>query len=372
MRLCIVTHDVVRGLGQGRVNYEIARFALRHRICVRLIADHVDRELTEAGAIWNRAQPRFQRPNLLKVWTFARLANALAVRTANEVDLFHASGFVLKRRHQVNTSHFVHHAWQRSQVHNVRPHRGLYANYQRLYSSLNAHWERRAYEQAGVVVAVSRRVREDLNRAGFPPEKIRVIHNGVDVEEFIPGRADRAALGLVPEVFLALFVGEIRTGRKNLETVLHALCQVPGVHLAVLGDTTGSLYPRMVIEMGLGNRVSFMGYRRDVAEVMRAADVFVFPSRYEGCSLVLLEALASGLPIITAVTAGGAELVTPECGMVLPEPGDAESLAAHLRLLAQDRERRTTMGQAARAVAERHTWTRMAESYLTLYEEVCR
>ena len=103
---------------------------------------------------------------------------------------------------------------------------------------------------------------------------------------------------------------------------------------------------------------------------MKAADFFVFPSRYEACTLVLLEAMASGLPVITAVTAGGAELVTSESGIVLSDPNDVQGLAQGMARLAIDDERRQLMGQAARAVAEQHSWKSMAGKYLTLFEEM--
>jgi glycosyltransferase involved in cell wall biosynthesis len=99
---------------------------------------------------------------------------------------------------------------------------------------------------------------------------------------------------------------------------------------------------------------------------MRAADFFVFPSRYEACSLVLLEAMASGLPIVTAQTAGGAELVDDACGVVLDDPDDRDRLAAALQALTAHPSRRDRMSRHARDRALNHTWTLMAEAYLDL------
>jgi glycosyltransferase involved in cell wall biosynthesis len=105
---------------------------------------------------------------------------------------------------------------------------------------------------------------------------------------------------------------------------------------------------------------------------MKAVNFFVFPSRYEACSLVLLEAMASGLPVITAKTAGGAEIITPECGIVLPEPDDIQALARALSLLASDREQRHQMGQAARSIAHQYSWRSMAQTYVDLFEELSK
>ena len=103
---------------------------------------------------------------------------------------------------------------------------------------------------------------------------------------------------------------------------------------------------------------------------MRAADLFVLPSRYESFSLVLLEAMASGLPVITARTVGAAHLVTPACGIILEDPDDTVALVHALRTLAADNKLRETMGCAGRGVAEHHSFDKMAWQYVDLFEEI--
>ena len=71
---------------------------------------------------------------------------------------------------------------------------------------------------------------------------------------------------------------------------------------------------------------TFLGFRQDVDRLYRAADIFAFPSRSESFSLVLLEAIASGLPVVTASTAGAAEILTQDCGMVFDDPDDVGGL----------------------------------------------
>ena len=240
-------------------------------------------------------------------------------------------------------------------MHTSRLRRDFYGAYQWLYTVLNAHWEKEAFRQAKVIVAVSEKIEKDLLEIGVPKERIRVILNGADLKEFSPGSADRSHLGLPEGVTLALFAGDIRSQRKNLDTVLHALVQVPELHLAVAGSTERSPYPPLATKLGLGDRVHFLGYRRDVSEIMKAVDLFVFPSRYEACTLVLLEAMATGLPVITAVTAGGAEIVTPDCGVVLADSEDTQALAEVLIRLSSDHHLRSQMGHAARAIIEQHS-----------------
>jgi glycosyltransferase involved in cell wall biosynthesis len=371
MDVAIVTHDVARGSGQGRVNYELTRHLLRQGIRVDLIADQVDEDLLAAGANWRPVHPGFEDVFLLKVWHFAQLANRLLARLAGRYDVIMACGVVLDRPHTVNVVHFVHEAWWRSASHPFRNEIGVNSLYQGLFSWMNARWEAQVFEKAQVVVGVSDQIRRELvETVGVPAWRVRAIVNGVDVEEFCPGPAAREPLGLPRDVPLAFFAGDIQSTRKNLGTVLRALVDVPEVHLAVAGDTEGSPYPAQAAALGLADRTHFLGFRRDVPALMRASDFFVFPSRYEACTLVLLEAMASGLPVVTAHTAGGAELVTEDCGMVLDDPENVDGLARAARKIGTDPQRRERMGRAARAVAEAHTWSCMARQYVDLFEHM--
>lgn len=369
MRIALVTNSVCPGSGQGRVNFEIARAARQRGHEVVLVASTVNRQLASAPDVtWTRIPVEHWPTRLLKDQVFAWRSTRWLRDHASRLDVVVGNGCNTWFVPDVNVVHFVHSAWKASPVHTARVRRGPYAWYQWLYTTLNARWEKRALEKTGTVVAVSEQVRAQLADAGIRRDATEVIHNGVDTSEFKPGPANRSALGLPENVPLALFVGEIRTPRKNLDTVLEALASVPSLHLAVVGDRDGSPYPRMAERIGVSDRVRFMGFRQDVPDLMRAADLFVFPSRYEACSLVLLEAMASGLPIVTAQTAGGAELVEDCFGRVLPDPNDEQALARALRTLIDDPEQLDQMARAARSAATHHTWSKMADEYLTLFQ----
>lgn len=369
MKLCIVTHTLKKGDGQGRVNYEVAQEAIRRGHQLTLVASEIAPELKDV-VTWMPIKVENYPTEFIRNLIFAqKSANWLNQHRA-DFDLIKVNGAITKVAADVNAVHFVHSSWLRSPVHISRIRRDLYGFYQWLYTALNARWEKQAFRKAKVVVAVSEKVAQELVNIGVPRARIRVIVNGVDLQEFTPGVGDRQKLNLPTDVNLALFAGDIRTPRKNLDTILHALVKVPDLHLAVVGNTENSPFPELVAALGLSDRVHFMGYRRDIPEIMRSADLFVFPSRYEACTLVLLEALASGLPVITATATGGAELVTPECGIVLSNSDDTEALANALLSFTSDSTQLKQMGQAARIVAEQYSWTTMAQTYMDLFEEL--
>ena len=369
MRLALVAHNVIRGDGQGRINFEIVRHCLDLGHEITVLADALAPELETAGVRYVPVRPMLKKPNLLKVIAFASAADRILRQRRGEFDSIVGNGYVLREPHDVNLCQFVHSAWMASPVHVSRLRHGPYAWYQYQYSARNAAWEKRSYAAAKTVVAPSEKIRQELIGIGVPDDRIRVIYNGVDLAEFHPGLEDRAALGLPVGVLLGLFVGDIRTPRKNLDGVLRALARIPAAHLAVVGELKYSPFPALAAELGVRDRVHFLGFRRDVGKIMRACDFFAFPSRYEAGALVLLEAMASGLPVLTARSAGGSELVTSDGGTVLEDADDTEGLAAAMAGLVQSGDKRREMGEACRRIAEQHSWDRMAEAYVALIRE---
>lgn len=370
MTIAIVTHNIVRGDGQGRVNYELVHYLLAHGHEVHCLCDRLAPDLVEAGAHWVELHPGFEQVDLLKTWRFIKLADHYLEEHADRYDIILACGATTTHPHSVNAVHFVHGTWLRSPYHAARVQTGVRGGYQWLFSTFNSSWELRAFAESQRIVAVSRMVAGELGSIGVDRSRIETIINGVDTDEFAPGPVRRSRLGLPENVPLALFVGDICSPIKNFDGVLRGLVSVPEVHLAVAGSTEKSPYPALARGLGLGDRVHFLGFRNDVPELMKGADWFVLPSRRDSCPLVMLEALASGLPVITATTVGTADIVTPEMGYVLNGPGDHLTLIRAMRELAQEPRRRREMGAAARALAERYHWDRMSGQYLRLFEEL--
>jgi glycosyltransferase involved in cell wall biosynthesis len=381
MKICIVTHNVVKGDGQGRVNYEIALEAVRRNHLLILYATRVAPEIAaHPNVTWNKIRIGRWPTQLLKNQIFALKTSLALIANKKQYDVVVANGFITWVKSDINNIHFVHSAWQHSPAHPFRLKKNLFGIYQFIFTYLNSLLERAAFAKAEYLVPVSQKVERELSGIGLASPKIRVIPNGVDLNEFRPGPAgqdSRAALGLPEQVPLALFTGDIKSTRKNLDSVLKALVSVKNLHVAVAGQDKDSPFPAMAAELGVRERVHFLGFRRDIGELLRNVDFFVFPSRYETGSLVVMEALASALPVITTYESGVAELVEPgeaekQAGFVLKHTEDVEGLRMGMQILTEQPEERRRMGIAARENAEERSWTWVSASYVNLFEEVSR
>ncbi|CAG9240279.1 Glycosyl transferase [Paraburkholderia caribensis] len=374
MRVAIVTHVVRHNDGQGRVNHEIARAALDENIEVTLVASHVAPELLEHPLVrWAPVKIGcFWPTNLLRQQVFALKSAWWLRKHRAEYDVLHVNGFITWMPADVNTAHFVHSGWFNSKYYPFGLSKGLWSAYQFVYTRVNAVLEGWAYRRSRVITAVSQKVATEIAAIGLTPRnRLDVIYNGVDTQGFAAAQGDRTRFKLPEDKFLLLFVGDLRTPRKNLGTVLKALKHLPEhVHMAVAGYLPGSPYPEEAKALGIADRVHFLGLVKEMPVLMHSVDAYVFPSRYEAMSLSLLEAMAAGLPVVTAHTAGGAEIITPECGIVLDDPDDPQALAQAVGRLASDDAQRLAMGRAANELATGFGWARMAQQYIALYRQI--
>jgi glycosyltransferase involved in cell wall biosynthesis len=367
-RLGFISHRFQQNDGQGRVNYEVAKAALARGHHVTILATSCAQDLaTHPRARFVQIGNDNLPSELLRNLVFARGSARWLRRHRQELDLVQANGFVTWEPCDVVAAHFVHSAWAQSSWYPFRSLRP-YSLYQRLYTTLNCGWEREAFTRAGRVIAVSKLLVQELAAIGVATENIDVVWNGVDTEQFHPGEPSRASFCLPLEVPLGLFVGDIRTPRKNLDTVLRAMQSVPAMALAVAGAVERSPYPAMARELGLEGRVHFLGKVSAMPALMRSADFFVFPSRYEAHPLVLLEAMASGLASIVSGTFGAADFMG-EGGLIVQDPNDVEGLSAAMTKLASDLDRRKALGAAGRERALEMQWSVMADRYLTIFAD---
>jgi glycosyltransferase involved in cell wall biosynthesis len=217
------------------------------------------------------------------------------------------------------------------------------------------------------VVAVSNEERSaGLAALGVGASRIRVIHNGVDVARFSPygpiaTRADDP---------LVVSVGRLSHQRgPDVAVAALALMRTHGVRLRLVGD--GEDRARIVhqaSELGIAHRVEMVGFRPDPGPDLRAADVVIVPSRYDGMALVLLEAMACGAAVVATRVAGASAL--GDAGIVVPVE-EPSLLAKAVDDLLADPVRRCQLGKAARRRAvERYSVRRSLNGIIGLWREM--
>jgi len=226
------------------------------------------------------------------------------------------------------------------------------------------------------VIAISEGVRTALIRVGVRAERIRVVPSGIDARALAAPPAARAAvrrewgLGDDEVAVVALGALEVRKGHAVLLAAAAGLASAaPRLRYVFCGE--GRQAKALAgAAAALDGAARLVGFRRDVAACLAAADIVALPSLQEGLGVAALEAMAAGRPVVASRVGGLAEAVVhEETGLLVP-PGDPTALAAALARLARDPDLRARLGAAGHArVLARYTATRMAEGTLACYED---
>ncbi|MGH7559293.1 MAG: glycosyltransferase [Gemmatimonadota bacterium] len=215
----------------------------------------------------------------------------------------------------------------------------------------------------------------------IPPQRITVVERGRDparLGERTPERTRRARrnLGLAgdDEVIVAVGRQEFQKGHRYLLQAMARLVPLrPRLRLLVAGragHATDELH-RLHRELSLADHVRFLGHRDDVPEILAAADLFVFPSIYEGLGGALIEAMGLGLPVVATRIPSTREVVEERVNALLVAPGASNDLAEAILALLNDPERSQAFGRhSARIFAERFTLERSARRMIDLYETI--
>ena len=169
---------------------------------------------------------------------------------------------------------------------------------------------------------------------------------------------------------MVLFVGS-QFRLKGLEFAIRALAEMKTeAHLLVVGhDSPANGFRKLANELGVAERVHFLGARKDLPEIYPAADAFVFPSLYETFALVCLEAMASGLPVV-ASRVGGIEdyLRDEENGLFIKR--EAHDIAQKLDRVLTDADLRARLRATGLATAANYSWDKIAQQYLRLFDQL--
>jgi len=210
------------------------------------------------------------------------------------------------------------------------------------------------------VITVSQETEQSFrSTTGYPGDNVFVVLNAVDVERY-PAPVDRAAvrssLGFSPADHLMVMVGTFKR-QKGHEFLIRAFDRVafdhPELQLLLVGDGELAAPMRALAAASpAGERVHFLGARRDVAEILTASDSFVLPSLWEGLSIALIEAMASRLPVVATDVSGTRQVMADGDTGWLVDPGNEQELAAAVRELVEHPDEAARRAAAGRARVE--------------------
>jgi UDP-glucose:(heptosyl)LPS alpha-1,3-glucosyltransferase len=361
LKIAFVVHDYNRVLGHSRYVAELAeRFAQQHEV-------HVFANRFEAlpdGIVAHRV-PALRFSALATIFSFVVPASMMVGRA---FDVVHAQGLTVFNP-DVVTAHISNARWLEGR----RLLEGDNLSWrERVFAALVIPAERRSLsDDRATAIAISAALRDDLASAYGRSAETVVIPHGVDQRQFHPGvrarfrQPVREELGLPADAPVFLFVGDLR---KGVESAIRALALVPGAHLLAASRTAPDPYREIARSCGVDERVMLLPATDRIERYYAAADVLVLPTPYDAFGMVITEAMACGLPVITTPLAGAAELLVDGVhGRIVSSPTDVARLGEAMRSLAVDADARERMGGAAAALMREHTWDRVADRTLAVY-----
>jgi UDP-glucose:(heptosyl)LPS alpha-1,3-glucosyltransferase len=359
-QIALVVHDFSPGFGQGRYCVELARrLAPQHDI--HIYANHFG---VPCEPYWTYQRiPAWRRSALLTILTF--LAQASRRIQPERFDLIHAQGLTCWHA-DVITAHVCNAARVEKDA--------LRSPRERLFDTLVGQLETEFYRRNlnARWIAVSRQTAGELEADHTPAHPVEVIYHGVDTDQFRPPIESnhkqilRENLGLPTDRWLWLFVGE---ASKGLLPALQALKQFPKATLLVISRSSANDWLAKADHLGVLSQVLWPGPQDFMAQFYQAADVFVYPSRYDAFGMVVAEAMSAGLPVIVNQGIGAAEWVQHGENGLRGDFSQPATLLAAIKQLAGLPDRGAQLGTNARLTARGHTWQRCAEATLGVYEK---
>ncbi|MBN2654256.1 MAG: glycosyltransferase family 4 protein [Nitrospirae bacterium] len=238
--------------------------------------------------------------------------------------------------------------------------------------------EKRLFESTPVIIANSQMVKNQIIRHySIQSEKIHVIYNGVDLARFNPANKKlwrtkiRDQYGINHDARVALLVGS-EFKRKGLATIIKALSSAKSycsnLHLLVLGKGDKKEYSKLANALGISSMITFIEPQKEIERFYAASDIFILPTLYDPFSNATLEAMASGLPVITSKNNGAAEIIANGInGFILDNMYDKNELSDKLLLCLSNHE---TMGAKAGEKAKEYSIQQAAAKFIEIIRKL--
>lgn len=224
------------------------------------------------------------------------------------------------------------------------------------------------------VVMVSAALRDDYLSRGLSPEKVRVVHNGIELDRFRRARAESRSrlereLGIPAGLPVVATVAVLRP-KKGIEVLLEAATQVRRAHFLIIGDgPMRAEWTSLAETLGVAGRIHWAGFRNDVDALLAGCDLFVHPSLDDAFPTVLLEAMAAGLPIVASRVGGIPEIVSAGVNGELVPAGDAGALSLAINTLLGNDDTMRLMRSAAASSADRFSTAAWIDRLDVVYRE---
>jgi glycosyltransferase involved in cell wall biosynthesis len=371
----IVTGDFVKTGGMDRANHALAKYLAERGCETHLVAYRIADDLAGYPNLIFHRVPKPLNSYFLASPLLARAGRKWALRIAARGGRVVVNGGNCVWP-DVNWAHHLHVSYKPQVTANLLWKLKAEASFRSA-----AVLDRKAFAVARVVISNSNRTRRELVRdLGVPEERIHTVYLGVDGEVFRPHspaerEAIRDSLGWQPGIPVLVFVGSLGDRRKGFDTLFSAwqkLCASSdwSAKLIVIGTGAelGAWKARANAE-GLASRIEFIGFCKDLPELMAASDALVSPTRYEGYGLAIQEAVCCGIPAIVS----GAAPVTERLGdgleaLILPDPENVGDLVDRIRLWRSRKEEFAAAAAVVAAKLRQHSWADMASEFVEIVD----
>lgn len=364
MKIAFVVHDYHSEGGHSRYVAELAkRFAPAHDVHVYA---NSFKPAQVPGLTFHRI-PAWRNSSVTTILTFPAPTFWLDQRA---YDVVHSQGFSAMRCNVI-TAHVCGKAWHQARARIEK------LNWKdQLFRFIVNPLEERYYRsrRPSKIIAISDQVRQDLRSLYGCPQDISVIRHGVDLTQFsLEQRARhrnimRAELGLGEDDFAALYVGDLR---KGAACAMKAIARNAGMRMVFVSRTPAAAYRALAEDLGVGARTTFVPATPEIERYYAAADCFLFPSSYDAFGMVVSEAMAMGLPVISSRAAGASECITDGVdGLLVADAADDEAFGCALAKLREDEAFRQKVAKAGWRAATQQGWDHVAQATLKVYESV--
>ena len=371
----LATGDFTTLGGMDRANHALALYLAQHARPVHVVAHRVSPDVATARGVELHLVPRPLDAHLIGAPLLARAAvrQARALGPSAHV-LMNGGNGVFGSPIWI---HYLHAAYEPDVRASVRS---------RLSSSAGRQYylrrEREAVMAAPLVICNSRQTADDVARCyGLPASRMHVVYYGSDAASFGPvtageRRAARAIVEVPGDRLVALFIGALGDRRKGFDLVFDAWRSLASdrtwdVDLLVAGEGAEvAAWRAHASAAGVGDRIRFLGFRKDIATVLAAADVLVHPARYEAYGLGVHEAVCRGIPAIVTGIAGVTERLGPAFqDLIVPSPPTTESLSRALRAWRSDVDGWRARAENVGSILRGRTWDDMSAEIVAAIED---